>query len=93
MSQIIASCRLIFDICFIYKCVYTNLHGQLPSSLRDLIRTFYVKLAFCNELYLTQQTDFAVRSCFWFSASDCSVEQVCPPMVYNVSPFRVCYLR
>jgi len=29
-----------------------------------------VKLAFFIELYLTLQTDFAARWCFWFSAND-----------------------
>jgi len=35
----------------------------------------YVKL---DERYLTLQTDFAARWCFWLSANDNSVEQVCP---------------
>ena len=33
-------------------------------------RSFYVKLAFFIELYLTLQTDFAARRCFSFSAND-----------------------
>jgi len=46
-------------------------------------RSFYAKLAFFNELYVTLQTDFAARWCFCFSANDSSVEQVCPSC-YNV---------
>jgi len=37
-------------------------------------RSFYVKLALFSELYLTLQTDFTARWCFWFSANDCSFE-------------------
>jgi len=42
-------------------------------------RLFYVKPALFIELYLTLQTDFAARRCFWFSANDSSIEQICPP--------------
>jgi len=31
---------------------------------------------------LTLQTGFAARWCFWFSANDSSIEQVCPTLVY-----------
>jgi len=30
---------------------------------------------------LTLQTGFAARWCFWFSANESSIEQVCPPLV------------
>jgi len=33
---------------------------------------------------LTLQTGFAARWCFWFSANDSSIEQVCPPLVYTM---------
>ena len=46
--------------------------------------SFYVKLACVNELYLTLQADFAACCCFWFSANDSSVKEVCPPLVYNI---------
>ena len=53
--KLITSCRLIFDVCFMYQCVYTNSWGYLPRSLRDLSRSFYVKLfattnCFCGSL-------------------------------------------
>jgi len=44
-------------------------------------RSFYVKPALFIELYLTLQTDFAVRCCFWFSANDSSIEQICSPLL------------
>jgi len=40
-----------------------------------------VNIAFFNELYLTLQTDHATLWCFWFSANDSSVEQICPSLV------------
>jgi len=43
-------------------------------------RSFYVKPALSIEVYLTLQTDFSVRCCFWFSANESSVEQICPPL-------------
>jgi len=33
---------------------------------------------------LTLQTGFVARWCFWFSANDSSIEQVYPPLVYNM---------
>jgi len=33
---------------------------------------------------LTLQIGFAARWCFWFSANDSSVEQVCPYLVYTM---------
>jgi len=30
---------------------------------------------------LTLQTGFVARWCFWFSANESSIEQVCPPLV------------
>jgi len=38
-----------------------------------------VKLAFFTVFVLTLQTGFAARRCFWFSATDSSIEQVFPP--------------
>jgi len=40
-----------------------------------------VKLAFFTVFVLTLQTDFAPRWCFWFSANDSSIEQVCPTLL------------
>jgi len=39
--------------------------------------SFYTKLAFFTVFVWTLQVDFAARWCFWFSANDSSVEQVC----------------
>jgi len=33
----IATCRLIFNFCFIYQCAYTSSYVQLSRSLRDLM--------------------------------------------------------
>jgi len=44
-------------------------------------RSFYVKPALFNELHFTLQTDFAARCCFWLSANDSSIEQICPPVL------------
>jgi len=33
---------------------------------------------------LTLQTGFAARWCFWFSANDSSIEQVCPTLVHTM---------
>jgi len=30
---------------------------------------------------MTLQTGFAARWCFWFSANDLPIEQVCPPAI------------
>jgi len=43
-----------------------------------------VKLAFFTAFVLTLQIGFAARWCFWFSANDSSIEQVCPPLVYTM---------
>ena len=51
-------------------------------SCQGVCRSFYVKLAFFIELYLTLQTYFFVRGHFRFSANDSSVEEVCPPLYY-----------
>jgi len=44
-------------------------------------RSFYIKPALFIELYLTLQTSFAAHWCFWFSANDSSIEQICPPLL------------
>jgi len=44
--------------------------------------SFNVKLAFFTLFVLTQQTGFAARWCFLFSANDSSIEQVFPHLVY-----------
>jgi len=33
---------------------------------------------------LTLQTGFVARWCFWFSANDSSIKQVCRPLVYTM---------
>jgi len=45
---------------------------------------FDVKLAFFTVFVLTLQTGFVAHRCFWFSASDSSIEQVCPHLVYTI---------
>jgi len=37
---------------------------------------------------LTLQNGFAARWCFWFSANDSSIEQVCPYLVYTMCKKR-----
>ena len=44
-------------------------------------RSFYIKPALFIELYLTQHTAFLDRCCFWFSANDSSIEQICSPLL------------
>ena len=43
---------------------------------------FNVKFAFFTVFVVTLQTGFTARWCFWFSANDSTIEQVCPPLVY-----------
>jgi len=46
--------------------------------------SFCAKPALFIELHLTLQTDFAARCCFWFSANDYSIEQICPsPLLHR----------
>jgi len=34
------------------------------------------------------QIDFAPHWCFWFSANDSFIEQVCPPLIYTVTAYK-----
>jgi len=58
------------------------------KSNKNLILTiyyctsFHVKLAFFAVFVQTLQTGFAARWCFWFSANDSSIAQVCPPLIF-----------
>ena len=82
--KLIASCRLIFNICFIYQCTVFTRIRKVTVSWKGLYaiccRSFYVKPALFVELYLTLQTDFTARCCFCFFTNDSSIEQIFQPL-------------
>jgi len=93
------SCCRTLNVCFICSInVFTWIRTVSCQRVYTIwFRSFYVKLVFLIKLYLTLQTDFAVRWCFWFSANDSAVEQVCPTPVYmfkflSVYPSNSCLL-
>jgi len=66
--------------------VLTRISNVISQGIYTICcRSFYVKLTFFIELYLILQTDFMARLCFWFSANDSSIAQVCPSLVCFIS--------
>jgi len=60
-----------------------------PPGFATGCRSFHVNHALFIELYLTLQTDFAARCCFWFSPNDYPIEQICPPLLLRSFVSRV----
>jgi len=63
---------------------FRGLENQTKISYWQLLYIIWCKTCIFTVFVLILQTGFAVRWCFWFSANDSSIEQVCPPLVYTI---------